>query len=53
MSAYWSTRAGIHTFSSELFIKQIGLATHLTAVLMQLSPEEMALPVATANKKSH
>jgi hypothetical protein len=46
MSAYWSTRAGIHTFSSELFIKQIGLATHLTAVLMQLSPEEMALPVA-------
>lgn len=44
MSAYWSTRSGIQTFDSELFVKQIGLAAHLTGVLMSTSVEDMALP---------
>jgi hypothetical protein len=45
MSAYWSTRAGIATFDRDLFIKQVGLAAHLTGVLMTLSVDELALPV--------
>jgi hypothetical protein len=45
MSAYWSTRAGIQTFDSELFVKQIGLAAHLTGVLMSISVDDMALPL--------
>ncbi len=44
MSAYWSTRAGIDTFDKNLFVKQVGLAAHLTGVLMTLSVEELALP---------
>jgi len=51
MSAYWSTRAGIQTFDSELFVKQVGLATHLTGVLMSLDSSELALPEKTKRKK--
>ena len=43
MSAYWSTRAGIQTFDRDLFIQQVGLASHLTGVLMTVSIEDMAL----------
>jgi hypothetical protein len=51
MSAYWSTRAGIQTFDRELFIKQVGLAAHLTGVLMTVSVDDMALPAATKAKR--
>jgi hypothetical protein len=44
MSAYWSTRAGIDTFDKDLFVKQVGLAAHLTGVLMTLSTDQLALP---------
>jgi hypothetical protein len=44
MSAYWSTRAGIDTFDRELFRKQVGVAAHLTGVLMSLSAAELAIP---------
>jgi hypothetical protein len=45
MSAYWSTRAGIDTFDKDLFVKQVGLAAHLTGVLMTSTVEELSLPV--------
>ena len=51
MSAYWSTRAGIQTFDRELFIKQVGLAAHLTGVLMTISVDDMALPVGKQAKR--
>jgi hypothetical protein len=51
MSAYWSTRAGIQTFDRELFIKQVGLASHLTGVLMTISVDDMALPVSNKVKR--
>jgi hypothetical protein len=44
MSAYWSTRAGIDTFDKDLFVKQVGLAAHLTGVLMTSTVEELSLP---------
>ncbi|MGI9308444.1 MAG: hypothetical protein ACR2P6_04210 [Gammaproteobacteria bacterium] len=44
MSAYWSTRAGIDTFDKNLFIKQVGLAAHLTGTLMTLTVDELAIP---------
>ncbi|TDJ44741.1 MAG: hypothetical protein E2O50_02655 [Gammaproteobacteria bacterium] len=46
MSAYWSTRAGIETFDKNLFIKQVGLAAHMTGVLMTLPVEDLSLPVS-------
>jgi hypothetical protein len=46
MSAYWSTRAGIETFDKNLFIKQVGLAAHMTGVLMTLPIEDLSLPVS-------
>jgi hypothetical protein len=46
MSAYWSTRAGIKTFDKNLFIKQVGLAAHMTGVLMTLPVEDLSLPVS-------
>ena len=34
MSAYWSTHARLETFNPEQFRKQVGVAVHLTGVLM-------------------
>ncbi|MEC9375042.1 MAG: hypothetical protein VYA80_01570 [Pseudomonadota bacterium] len=44
MSAYWSTKAGIKTFDKDLFRKQVGVATQLTAALMVLSQKDMEIP---------
>ncbi len=52
MSAYWSTRAGIDTFDRELFRQQVGVAAHLTGVLMSLSKAEMAIPAKPDKRKN-
>ena len=44
MSAYWSTHARLETFDAEHFRKQVGIATHLTGVLMQADLEDIAIP---------
>ncbi len=44
MSAYWSTHARLETFDPEQFRKQVGVAIHLTGVLMQADLEAIAIP---------
>jgi len=44
MSAYWSTRARIDSFDAEQFFKQVGVAAHLTGVLMTADLEAIAIP---------
>ena len=46
MSAYWSTHARIKTFDAEQFRKQVGIAVHLTGVLMTADLEEIAIAAA-------
>lgn len=43
MSAYWSTHARMETFDAEQFRRQVGVAVHLTGVLMQADLEEIAI----------
>ncbi len=43
MSAYWSTHARLDSFDARQFRKQLGVAAHLTAVLMQADLEDMAI----------
>ena len=43
MSAYWSTHARIDSFDKNLFRKQIGVAVHLTGVLMTADVSDMAV----------
>jgi len=43
MSAYWSTHARLDSFDKDLFRKQIGVAVHLTSVLMTADLNKMAV----------
>jgi hypothetical protein len=43
MSGYWSTKPGIESFSSELFMKQVDIMTDLTLYLMNANGEEIQI----------
>ncbi|MCH2477832.1 MAG: hypothetical protein MK218_07765, partial [Gammaproteobacteria bacterium] len=43
MSGYWSTKSGIESFSSELFMKQVDIMTDLTVYLMNANVEEIKI----------
>ena len=43
MSGYWSTKPGIESFSSELFMKQVDIMSDLTLYLMNANDEEIKI----------
>jgi hypothetical protein len=43
MSGYWSTKPGIESLSSELFMKQVDIMTDLTLYLMNANGEEIQI----------
>ena len=43
MSGYWSTKSGIESFSSELFMKQVDIMADLTLYLMNANSEEIQI----------
>jgi hypothetical protein len=43
MSGYWSTKSGIESFSSELFMKQVDILADLTLYLMNANSEEIQI----------